>query len=129
MFGTKRGAAEKKNEIEMAERTKNLNCDRFRPPPLPIFNNVVESRGVRGSEIEKSLSDIFVAKPDREGSEGCNNPAVTKRDTKPPASDTDSAIRRFIVVIKTTVAIPAMLAGWGSRYYSGCGTKEAWINR
>lgn len=32
LFGTKRGAAEKKNEIEMAERTKNLNCDRFRPP-------------------------------------------------------------------------------------------------
>lgn len=112
----------------MAERTKNLNCDRFRPP-LPIFNNVVESRGVRGSEIEKSLGDVFVAKPDRKGSEGCNNPAVTKRDTKPPASDTDSAIRRFIVVIKTTVAIPAMLAGRGSRYYSGCGTKEAWINR
>lgn len=66
---------------------------------------------MRGSEIEKSLGDVFVAKPDREGGEGCNNPAVTKRDTKPPASDTDSAIRRFIVVIKTTVAIPAMPDG------------------
>ena len=88
LFGTKRGGAaeEKRNEIEMAEKTKNLNCDRSLLP-LPIFNNVVESRE-EGSEIGKSVGDVFVARSDGEERGDAIIRQWQKEIPKPPASDT-----------------------------------------